>query len=843
MDTHKKFITTILTIMILFISSIPAHSSNRINSSITDYSINTTNVYGYIIQVNSSQNNTVQKEIACLVNQLFEDNATVCWLKSDMTLLAKGLNDSDPVEPMVFERGSFIVGYTGNHSIDVNITCTIFNYCLTYNCPVYKLMESILDLEAYVLKKPRVAIYDGKAVNQYSYYRSLEEAGFRHVFFITKDDILKDLTNDNYDIIMWGGQAGQFSDVINDNFNEKGMEVNNKINSFVKSGGGYIGSCYGAYKASSETRLIPGLPMGYFGFKINDKYKVHLIDDPVFRALPGGCGYTCDGLYGSDTTNGLSVRIVNPDCPVSFGLPEIIPKNEYIGGPMFLKKIFGNSNTESLAVIEKVDLEQWNKDAMMSYIFPVWRITPEWQKDRIVKRWVDFSIGKALWVTANYGKGKVVAFGSHPEFYGFENDRNPQRVIYNSVFYICSELQSNIDLENFVSFSKIHAEINRLGKVPETRDIDFSANVSNCTDPCSYCWIVNGLYDGPYVFDLNFTGFLMGNGNKLMVFCVIDADGFADYDYSWIEIAEKIKIEPSQKLYYGFSNEPLNFSANVSNGFKPFTYEWDFDDGSSSNEAEPSHIYLYPGFYRIWVDVFDSIGDADSQYANVIINDRYPAFNVSLDIEEVSRNTTHVDYLFTVNVSKTGKYIYDFCFDKYIFYSSSWIEGDSFSVVCSFRFEKIYRFWERLVIIVNSNQSKSYCLIKNFKINLPPTKPLFDDIKESYIAGIKSYFSFYFYETEYENVSVIIDYGDGYIDDNNETVVKIEKHNNGCYAFYAEHVWDKLGKYKVRVQGVDENGHKGKWSEPYTVKVRRLTLLDIIISLLSGKRGSDSHYE
>jgi PKD repeat protein/glutamine amidotransferase-like uncharacterized protein len=821
MDTHKKFITTILTIMILFISSIPAHSSNRINSSITDYSINTTDVYGYIIQVNESQKYTVQKEIACLVNQLFEDNATVCWLKSDMTLLAKGLNDSDPVESIVFEKGCFIVGYTGNHSIDVNVTCTIFNYGLTCKSSAYKLMESILNLEAYVLKKPRVAIYDGKAVDQYSYYRSLEEAGFRHVFFITKDDILKDLTNDNYDIIMWGGQAGQFSDVINDNFNEKGMKVNNKINSFVKSGGGYIGSCYGAYKASSETRLIPGLPMGYFGFKINDKYKVHLIDDPVFRALPGGCGYTCDGLYGSDTTNGLSVRIVNQDCPVSFGLPEIIPKNEYIGGPMFLKKIFGNSNTESLAVIEKVDLEQWNKDAMMSYIFPVWRITPEWQKDRIVKRWVDFSIGKALWVTANYGKGKVVAFGSHPEFYGFENDRNPQRVIYNSVFYICSELQSNINLENYVSFSNIHAEINGPSEGPYGRYLLFSANVTNVSSAFSCCWDsdLNYRYRG---YGLN-AAFTFQEGFHKIVFCVAD-DNYVDVDIFEIKtLTEGMFVNCTDGIINGFVGEPVFLYANITNGYPPFSYKWDFDDKSNSTEADPGHVYSSIGYYRGYLGVTDSAGEYCYDSFKVLVNERDPCFTVNVetspDLLRTGGNVT-----FTASVSSPGNYSYYFDFFDEQNYTSDWVEESVFSISRTFGGGP----YRSVFVRVTNEFDDEYCVLKQFYLNSPPFvcyrcfPPL-----DSLVVGKCYEITFGVLEVDGEDCWFRVDYGDGYIDDNNETLSSFSDSGYLKMGVF-NYSWDKPGEYLVRAKAIDIHGFESGWSMDYIVKVRRPSIFEII---------------
>jgi hypothetical protein len=120
---------------------------------------------------------------------------------------------------------------------------------------------------------------------------------------------------------------------------------------------------------------------------------------------------------------------------LSFGLSEIIHNNEYIGGPVFLDKTFGKSNTETLAVFESMNEDDWNWDAMMDLMFPLWNIYLESKKDRIIKRWLKYSAGKSVWVTAKYGEGKVVAFSTHPEFL---DNQSPPRIIYNAVFYATS---------------------------------------------------------------------------------------------------------------------------------------------------------------------------------------------------------------------------------------------------------------------------------------------------------------------------------------------------------------------------------------------------------------------
>jgi PKD repeat protein len=60
------------------------------------------------------------------------------------------------------------------------------------------------------------------------------------------------------------------------------------------------------------------------------------------------------------------------------------------------------------------------------------------------------------------------------------------------------------------------------------------------------------------------------------------------------------------------SNEdPLEvfFTSEVAGGAPPFTYEWDFGDGSSSNDAQPDpHLYWPGGPYEVVLSVTDDEG-------------------------------------------------------------------------------------------------------------------------------------------------------------------------------------------------------------------------------------------
>ncbi len=68
-----------------------------------------------------------------------------------------------------------------------------------------------------------------------------------------------------------------------------------------------------------------------------------------------------------------------------------------------------------------------------------------------------------------------------------------------------------------------------------------------------------------------------------------------------------------------FTNLPTYFSADVtSGGLAPFTYSWNFGNGSTGLGQEIATIYTAPGFYNVQVDVTDANGCSNS--CNLVVN-------------------------------------------------------------------------------------------------------------------------------------------------------------------------------------------------------------------------------
>ena len=73
-------------------------------------------------------------------------------------------------------------------------------------------------------------------------------------------------------------------------------------------------------------------------------------------------------------------------------------------------------------------------------------------------------------------------------------------------------------------------------------------------------------------------------------------------------------------------NSSIHFSCNISGGQPPYSYQWDFGDGATSNESAPNHIYSKNKSYVITLTVTDSLGNWDYNISSILIKN----FNLGL---------------------------------------------------------------------------------------------------------------------------------------------------------------------------------------------------------------------
>ncbi len=99
--------------------------------------------------------------------------------------------------------------------------------------------------------------------------------------------------------------------------------------------------------------------------------------------------------------------------------------------------------------------------------------------------------------------------------------------------------------------------------------------------------------------------------------------------------------------YYGLINEPVQFKGYAFGGYPPYSWEWDFGDGGSSDEQNPSYTYTTPGNYSVSLTITDDIGNSSSDYTwSWIQESNDPPVQLSIDGPTTGKPGISYDYTF-----------------------------------------------------------------------------------------------------------------------------------------------------------------------------------------------------
>ncbi|MFC2045037.1 DUF4349 domain-containing protein [Chloroflexota bacterium] len=84
------------------------------------------------------------------------------------------------------------------------------------------------------------------------------------------------------------------------------------------------------------------------------------------------------------------------------------------------------------------------------------------------------------------------------------------------------------------------------------------------------------------------------------------------------------------------TGESIRFNADVTGGFSPYSFEWDFGDKGMSTSKSPSHSYRSSGHYTVSLKVADDRGNTDMQ-----VRDNYITVLAGWDPGNVVRSASH----------------------------------------------------------------------------------------------------------------------------------------------------------------------------------------------------------
>jgi len=437
---HNKYLVKNIFILCMFISSnlfvVLIAENNDINNSKNEL------CFGYIIPLPSGKDNTYEtfqnSKVRFLVNDLLRENIEVFWtidslITNVMTLYKIKSN-------IKFEKGAFIIPFTGNNSSDQLINSIIIDYNISSEInddnliiSSYILLEEI-NLKVLKLVEPKIAQHFD-IPTRYGwpcYLQIAESGGFLNFDFLIENEVSSELNNNNYNVFMWPYEPNpaRLNEVVISLSKRRDFEI---IRSFVSEGGGFIGSCYGALAASS-------------GF-INPLSGLHLLQayNPSIPFLPFSFTLSISDtlmMERAEVSEDLytSYSIINNNSnPITFGINNTV--KEFFSGPWF---IWLGKNTDTICTFNEITLD--NNNSIPSFIEKRVENTPSW-------------------AVSEKKKKKMVLFTSHPEFiinisFLFNNrvwifdQYYGRRVVFNSLMYSTSEKYGilNIDINYPFSF-------------------------------------------------------------------------------------------------------------------------------------------------------------------------------------------------------------------------------------------------------------------------------------------------------------------------------------------------------------------------------------------------------
>ena len=446
MKMNKKTIALLIVTCFLTISinQVIAHPESIID---IQRDLKDTLCYGFIVSPVKCDNVTIQDQINCkirhLINDLLREQIPVYWTAEDVNASIIEINGSEE-ETVSFEKGTFIIPFTGNTSVDTKIIVIIYDYNYSseieedneLKISVYILREPLSNVHVYPLSEVKLAQHKNKvSVGEMCFLEISSECGFLSFELLFNSVIAEKLNNGEFNVLThagWGPDYATFYKTMYfyTLYSDLKYRVSTAVRKFVSNGGGYIGSCYGAGVAGSGGKVGP-VTIHFKRVAYNPK-----LPSIFFYGL---ADYICTTL--TESLGLIQVKIVNDTHPVSYRL-DPVTWDHHFGGP-------------------RIDYVGENVEVISQFYNTSTRMD-----------------GTPSWVSSKFGKGKAVTFSPHPEILGFgfypDNRTHIGRtVISNALFYTTAKDITALQLSHMRSLSFIEEILNETGDIQiDTNTVD-----------------------------------------------------------------------------------------------------------------------------------------------------------------------------------------------------------------------------------------------------------------------------------------------------------------------------------------------------------------------------------
>jgi glutamine amidotransferase-like uncharacterized protein len=375
--------------------------------------------YGFIIPLVKKEKYFVEYNLCIitynLVNDLLREKITVFWMAENQSLYAQRIYSNENIE-ILFERGSYVVPFSNNNSVNTKIVSIMCDYNQSNEInenltkvPIYLLMNNYT-INGYELVEVKIAHYRNpfNTDSEIYFVNAAKKNGFLNYDFLNPKSI-RSLKKEDFNFLIYGYGDLEISPFIPPLYSKYGRPLNwiwedlryrtsQRIRNFVNNGGSYLGVCGGAIRAASG---LDSLPLNWY-FDIAKQH--HRM--PTFGFL---CLIDCEVMYPNSTSGLTQLKIENNSHPITFGMDKFV--EEYTAGsPRFIEL---GDNVDIISSFEDPNIS-------VNY-YP-------------------------SWITSSYGKGKVILSSSHPELTEFHYNKTGCKFLGNSYYYATSEYKTNIQL-------------------------------------------------------------------------------------------------------------------------------------------------------------------------------------------------------------------------------------------------------------------------------------------------------------------------------------------------------------------------------------------------------------
>lgn len=416
-------LSVIILIFLLVFSPFTSSFNGKIKAhQINNFSENT--CFGFIIPLPSGNDTTYEtflnSRVRNLVNDLLRENVSVYWSSENFTAYCKNINIDEGLIEKNFKKGDFLIPFSGNNFIDTLTTSIILDYGFIseiepdeLETQSYLLLQN-LNFSGYKLIEPKIVQHLGKPTRYAwpAYIQIAEAGGFFSMDFLLDNETADKLNNEDYNVFMWpyNPSRSKTYEVLATLFDKKQC---NAVRNFVKNGGGFIGSCYGAEVASS------GMVWPLFLINILPSYNPNLPCFGIFYSMSDSI--TNRRLLPNIRMMILTTTIEDTNHPISYGMNTTF--KDFFDGAWFP---WTGKNTHTIATM--TELESVDN----------------------IEKYPNTIIGSPSWMNTTFGDGKLLLFPSHPEFvnnlpvvfdrYEWDSDKfYGRRLLHNSLYFVTSE--------------------------------------------------------------------------------------------------------------------------------------------------------------------------------------------------------------------------------------------------------------------------------------------------------------------------------------------------------------------------------------------------------------------